>query len=89
MHSGANKKCGKCGGFLEAGNTTALELIAGASEEHESRLIFVVLGTDSSNNPLKAFQQGLANEPADRHYRIVGFRCSQCGALELYAEDRV
>ncbi len=82
-----NKTCEKCGGPFEAGFTTALGLIGGAKREsHEPQLIFVVPGSARSPNPVKAFQQGLADEPPERSYKIRGFRCSRCGALDLYAE---
>ena len=88
MDSVSEKTCGKCGGLLEAGFTTAIGLVAGdKSWTHDSQLVFVVLGTGTAINPVKAIKQGLANEPPDRHYRVAGFRCSECGALELYAED--
>ena len=91
MNHGSNKTCGKCGGLLEAGRTTVQGLVAPYLSESTpiSRLVFIVLGTETSPNPIKAFEQGFADEPADRRYRIAGYRCSQCGALELYAEDPI
>ena len=82
--------CGKCGGTLEAGFTTAIGLISGARiESQESQLVFVVPGSRTSMNPLRAFQQGLTDEPSNRPFRISGFRCSNCGALDLYANEAV
>ena len=82
-----SKNCGKCGGSLEAGIVTAIGLVGGAVIDHrEPRMIFVVPGSPTSLNPVKAFQQGLAQEPATRVYGISGFRCSLCGVLELYAD---
>ncbi len=81
-----DKICGKCGGSLEAGFTTAVGLIGGdKAGAREPQLVFVVPGTRSSANPIKAFQQGLADEPTNRVYGIIGSRCSGCGALDLYA----
>ncbi|RIK74425.1 MAG: hypothetical protein DCC68_23085 [Planctomycetota bacterium] len=71
---------------MERGFTTADGLIGGDnSESQTAQLDFVVVGASTSKNPIKAFQQGLSNEPVDRRYGIVGFRCSGCGLLELYA----
>ena len=82
-----SKNCGKCGGSLEAGIATAIGLVGGAVIDHrEPRMLFVVPGSPTSLNPVKAFQQGLAQEPATRVYGISGFRCSLCGVLELYAD---
>jgi hypothetical protein len=91
MSNGSDRTCGKCGGLLEAGSTTAQGLLAAdlSVSKRISRLVFIVLGTETSQNPIKAFKQGIADERADRHYRIAGYRCSQCGALELYAEDLI
>jgi len=64
-------------------------LVGGAVIDHrEPRMLFVVPGRQTSLNPVTAFQQGLAQEPATRVYGISGFRCSQCGALELYADGK-
>jgi hypothetical protein len=81
------KTCVKCGGALEAGFTTASGLIGGdGTESREPKLVFVVPGTNTSANPLRAFNQGLADEKANRAFGIQGFRCSRCGRLELYAD---
>jgi hypothetical protein len=78
--------CGKCGGCMEEGVTTAAGLIfSRLSSEEGSKLVFIVPGTPNSMNPVKAFTQGLAGEPSDRVYPIRGVRCAQCGLLELYA----
>ena len=82
------KTCGKCGGALQAGVTSAIGLVGGAERESpHSGLIFIVPGHPTSANPITAFQQGLANEPSDRFYHIKGLRCSNCGALVLYADE--
>jgi len=79
--------CPKCGGTLEQGFTTAAGLIGGEKAEgRHAQLIFVVAGTRTSFNPVKAFKQGRADEPANRRYRIFGVRCSHCGFLELYGK---
>lgn len=52
------------------------------------RMAFVIPGTPTSPNPLKAFKQGLNRELEDRLYplpEIQGYRCSECGYLEFYA----
>jgi len=82
--------CAKCGGTLEAGFATADGLIGGNGVEGETpKLLFIVLGKATSANPITAFKQGLSDEPANRSYGIRGFRCSQCGAVELYANRAI
>ncbi|MFO0917193.1 MAG: hypothetical protein U0872_02635 [Planctomycetaceae bacterium] len=81
-----DKICGKCGGALNAGFTTALLGFGPRIEDRKSKLLFVELGNPSSLNPIAAFQQGLREEPGDTAYLIDGYRCSKCGSLELYAE---
>jgi hypothetical protein len=49
---------------------------------------FLISGTPTPLNPIKAFQQGLQGAGhSDQLYGIVGMRCSACGFLELYAEQ--
>ena len=70
--------CGKCGGRMEQGSLQ----ISGAAGE------FLIPGTKTSINPITAFQQGMSGEPGDRVFpwsTILGYRCSQCGYLEMYA----
>jgi hypothetical protein len=82
------KTCGKCGGGLEEGFTTALGLDGGSGVEGtRTRLVFVVPGGPTSMNPIRAFRQGMAHEPGGRHYGIVGSRCARCGSLELYTDE--
>jgi hypothetical protein len=79
--------CPKCGGTMERGFTTAFGLFGGdKSEAQEGQLLFIVAGTPTSRAPVKAFRQGLSDEPANRGYRIVGARCSECGFLEFYGD---
>lgn len=78
--------CSKCGGRMEEGITTAYGLLAtDLGPAKGPKLVFIVPGAPISLNPVKAFAQGLADEPSDRLYPIRGVRCSQCGLLELYA----
>jgi len=52
------------------------------------RMAFVIPGTTTSKNPVKAFAQGLNKEPEDRLYplpELRGYRCQKCGYLEFYA----
>jgi len=80
--------CPKCGGAMEAGVTRAPGLVgSGAADIERPQLVFVALGTPTSTNPAKAFQQGLQGEPGSRPYLIRGVRCAMCGFLELYAKD--
>jgi len=79
--------CPKCGATMEQGFTTADGLIGGDRAETElSQLIFVVPGAATPSNPIKAFKQGISDEPAARRYRISGVRCSRCGFLEFYGD---
>jgi hypothetical protein len=78
--------CSKCGGRMEAGFTTAIGLM-GTRSEQDPRLTFVVPGNPVSPNPLKAFVQGLRDEPSDRVFPITGVRCVSCGAVELCARE--
>jgi len=82
----ASEVCDRCGGALEEGYTIAIDPHGAYSAESAPRLNFVIPGPPVSSNLIKAFQQGLAGEPGDRTYRIAGYRCSQCGLLELYAD---
>ena len=81
--------CTKCGGPTVAGVATATGLIGGAvAAENAPRLVFVVPGTPTSVNPVKALRQGLAGETPAHAYLIRGRRCTRCGLLEFYASDR-
>lgn len=79
--------CGKCGGDMEEGMARVPGTIGGGglNSQEGPNLYFIVPGTPPDPNPLKAFAQGLADEPSDRPYRIRGMRCAQCGFVELYA----
>ena len=79
--------CPKCGGAMERGFTTASGLLGEvAVDSQQSRLLFVVPGTSTSRNLVKAFKQGLTDGPAETRYRISGARCSACGLLEFYGD---
>jgi hypothetical protein len=78
--------CPKCSGSMERGFTTAAGLIGGDKiGARQAQLLFVVPGTPTSPNPVRAFKQGLSDEPSTSSYPIVGARCSRCGFLEFYA----
>lgn len=80
--------CCKCGGTMDRGFTTAMGLMGGAGEEgKKAKLAFVTFGIPTSSNPLKAFKQGLSDEPMNQLYGIYGKRCRECGFLELFAAD--
>ena len=81
------KKCTRCDGVMQAGVTTALGLRAGNLQDGPARLVFVVRGEITSPNLGEAFQQGLEDRPWHQGYRIEGYRCSRCGALDLYAME--
>ena len=46
---------------------------------------FVQAGVPTSWNPIEAFRQGMAGEPADERFPVTAWRCPRCGLLELYA----
>ena len=53
------------------------------------KMQFLIPGSPTPSNPIKAFQQALhGEETADRRYDLIGMRCSDCGHLELYAGDK-
>jgi hypothetical protein len=52
-----------------------------------SAFAFVRPGVPTSANPVKAFAQGLGEEPADQLFPIAAFRCVRCGRVELYAAE--
>jgi hypothetical protein len=82
-----NMTCSKCGGNMEPGVTTAPGLMGQFPvNKDRARLEFVIPGTPTPLNPVKAFKQGMSDDPGRRVYRITGFRCSQCGLLELHAD---
>ena len=81
--------CAKCGGPTVAGVATAAGLVGGAiAAKDQPRVVFVVPGTPTSANPIKAVAQGLADEPAAHGYLVRGRRCTRCGFVEFYATER-
>jgi hypothetical protein len=85
-----NNLCPKCGGTMQVGVASAEGLLFGSkASEGQPRLMFVTLGEATSPNPVKAFKQGLAEEPANEGFLIRGSRCAACGYLELYATDPI
>ena len=84
-----DKMCPKCSAKMEAGVATAFGLIGAVrTPVDKPRLVFVVPGEPTSPNPVEAFKQGLADEPANESFWIRGQRCSRCGFLELFAMER-
>ena len=81
--------CAKCGGPTVAGVASAQGLIGGAvAATDQPRVVFVVPGTPTSPNPVKAVAQGLADEHAAHAYLVRGRRCTRCGLVEFYATER-
>ena len=81
--------CPKCDGEMEPGS---LKLFNSQIEDDFRgglvRIGFVVPGTKTSLNPLKAFMQGLEGQPEDRVHdlsEVTSLRCRNCGFLEFYA----
>jgi len=50
-----------------------------------SAFAFVRPGTPTSANPVKAFLQGVRDEPGDQLLPLQAYRCTGCGRVELYA----
>jgi hypothetical protein len=86
------KRCVGCGGQLEPGAIRARNLEGGV---HTGPLMAVVVGAfafvrpgvPTSANPIKAFLQGLHEEPGDQPLALEAFRCLGCGRVELYATE--
>jgi ribosomal protein S27AE len=75
--------CVKCGGPLIAG---ALERLQFDGENYySSDLDFTIPGVPTSRNLIKAVKQGMAGEKEDEKFKVIAWRCSRCGFLELYA----
>jgi len=77
--------CSKCGGAMSWGEIR----YAGSPLMAGNRLEFVIPGTRTSMNPLKAFNQGLSDEPSDQIHdfsKLAGCLCSTCGFLEFYLD---
>jgi len=70
---------------MERGVTKTKGLF-GSENSPPPQVLFVIPGSPTSSNPIKAFQQGL-NEPGDRSYAVMGVRCTDCGYLELSTEE--
>lgn len=81
-------QCSRCGGPMDAGYATAIGLIGGNPPQGSPKLVFVVPGDPSSPNPITAFQQGLSDTRTTEAYLLRGFRCSACGAVELFATEK-
>jgi hypothetical protein len=79
----------RCGAQMEEGYTTALGLLFDDQVSEHPKLAFVVLGEQTSRNPIKAFKQGLDQLPARRAYGLRGYRCAACGRVELIANDSI
>ena len=80
--------CPRCGVEMEAGAATAHGLMGWSTRQAaDPTLVFVVLGTPTSPNPITAFKQGASGEPGDRAYLLRGYRCPHCCVVELYARD--
>ena len=81
------QSCPKCGGDMQEGFTTAAGLIGGDKVESQvAQILFVLLGSPTSLNPIKAFKQGRSQDEHQLACGIYGLRCSVCGYLELYGK---
>jgi hypothetical protein len=85
------KRCVGCGGQLESGSLRGRNM----GEVHAGPQMGVVVktfafvrrGVPTSANPVKAFIQGLHEEPDDQPLTLEAFRCVGCGRVELYAPE--
>jgi hypothetical protein len=73
-------KC-RCGEVMDLGYAIA--------PGFSGNVIFVVPGERTSANPITAFKQGLEEVPANKAYRLHGWRCAKCGRVELAAIDPI
>jgi hypothetical protein len=86
------KRCVACGGQLEPGAIRARNTESGVLGQPElgmvvSAFAFVRPGVPTSGNPVKAFVQGLHEEPGEQLLPLAVFRCTGCGRIELYARE--
>lgn len=77
-----DKQCSACGGQLEPGFLRAhcVWLILNSFD-------FIRPNVPTSANPVRAFFQGLHEEPGEQRLPLAAFRCTGCGRLELFAPD--
>ena len=85
-----DQACPKCGCSMEQGSLRVRSDPSWPDTYvgQKVRMAFVVPGTPTSLNPIKAFAQGLNRELEDKLYplpEIHGLRCQKCGFLEFYA----
>ncbi|VTR91594.1 unnamed protein product [Gemmata massiliana] len=84
-----DKRCVGCGGQLESGTIRARNMGQAVHSGPQPGVIvstfaFVRPGTPTSGNPVKAFLQGLHEEPGDQLFALEAYRCAQCGRVEFY-----
>lgn len=83
----SERGCPSCGAEMEPGFANAIGLTG--PTRMEPRIVFIVPGSKTSLNPVRALQQGLGDEPQDNAYALRGWRCVKCGRVELVATDPV
>jgi hypothetical protein len=85
------KRCIACGGQLEPGAIRAANTpnVSGIKEPlmEVTAFAFIRPGVPTSANPVRAFLQGLREEPGDRLMPLEVFRCTRCGWVELFAPE--
>jgi hypothetical protein len=86
-----DRQCIACGGQLETG-TLGARNTSSVSDLSEllmavTAFAFIRPGVPTSSNPVRAFVQGLRDEPGEQQLPIVAFRCVKCGRVELYADE--
>jgi hypothetical protein len=86
------KSCIACGGQLESGSLRARSMGDTVHAGPQMGVVvktfaFVRPGVPTSGNPVKAFVQGLHDEPDDQPLTLQAFRCVGCGRVELYAPE--
>jgi hypothetical protein len=86
------KRCVACGGQLEPGSIRARNMGDGVHAGPQMGVVvttfaFVRPGVPTSTNLVKAFMQGLHEEPGDQPLTLEAFRCVGCGRVELYASE--
>lgn len=81
-HPESQRRCSRCDTAMECGHAVA------HSSWFNSPLVFVVEGEPTSRNPVEAFRQGVEGLQEDKAYVLRGYRCPECGSVELTAHDQ-
>ncbi len=76
-------KCLRCQVEMVCGIARAVGTMGG-SDRDQSNLIFRIPFSNTDNNLIKAFKQGLSGEEKEQEFTVKGYRCPSCGMIELH-----